>query len=71
MITVNGKTRDHAEGLDLPALLGEAGVSLNAQGGARGIAVAVNGTVVPRARWAERAVADGDAIEIVKVLQGG
>ncbi|TWB18670.1 sulfur carrier protein ThiS [Nitrospirillum amazonense] len=67
MITVNGKTRDHANGLDLPALLGEAGVDL----GARGIAVAVNGTVVPRARWAERAVADGDAIEIVKVLQGG
>ncbi|ASG21511.1 MULTISPECIES: sulfur carrier protein ThiS [Nitrospirillum] len=67
MITVNGKTRDHADGLDLPALLGEAGVEL----GARGIAVAVNGTVVPRARWAERAVADGDAIEIVKVLQGG
>lgn len=67
MITVNGKTRDHADGLDLPALLGEAGVEL----GSRGIAVAVNGTVVPRARWAERAVADGDAIEIVKVLQGG
>ncbi|MDZ5647048.1 sulfur carrier protein ThiS [Nitrospirillum sp. BR 11828] len=67
MITVNGKTRDHAEGLDLLALLGEAGVALEA----RGIAVAINGTVVPRARWAERAVADGDAIEIVKVLQGG
>ncbi|MEE3626483.1 sulfur carrier protein ThiS [Nitrospirillum sp. BR 11752] len=67
MITVNGKTRDHAEGLDLPALLGEAGLALEA----RGIAVAINGTVVPRARWAERAVADGDAIEIVKVLQGG
>ncbi|WP_044564117.1 sulfur carrier protein ThiS [Azospirillum sp. B4] len=67
MITVNGKTRDHADGLDLPAVLGEAGVEL----GARGIAVAINGTVVPRARWVERAVADGDAIEIVKVLQGG
>lgn len=67
MITVNGKIRDHIADLFLPALLDEAGVAL----GARGIAVAVNGTVVPRARWAERAVADGDAIEIVKVLQGG
>ncbi|MBB6253441.1 sulfur carrier protein ThiS [Nitrospirillum iridis] len=67
MITVNGKARDHADGLDLAALLGEAGVQV----GGRGIAVAINGTVVPRARWAERAVADGDAIEIVKVLQGG
>ncbi|MDG3440088.1 sulfur carrier protein ThiS [Nitrospirillum amazonense] len=67
MITVNGKARDHADGLDLPALLGEAGVGPDS----RGIAVAINGTVVPRARWAERAVADGDAIEIVKVLQGG
>jgi sulfur carrier protein len=67
MITVNGKVRDHADGLDLALLLGEAGLHPEA----RGIAVAVNGTVVPRARWAERAVADGDAIEIVKVLQGG
>ena len=38
---------------------------------ARGIAVARNGAVVPRARWAETALADGDEIEIIKAISGG
>jgi sulfur carrier protein len=36
-----------------------------------GIAVAVNGDVVPRTRWPEQALADGDAIEILTAVQGG
>jgi sulfur carrier protein len=36
-----------------------------------GTAVAVNGSVVPRARHAELALADGDAVEIVTAVQGG
>ncbi|HYE51035.1 MAG TPA: sulfur carrier protein ThiS [Azospirillaceae bacterium] len=66
MIRVNGRSEDRPPGplLDL----------LRAQGvdpAARGVAVAVNGAVVPRARWADHALAEGDDIEIVKVLQGG
>ena len=38
---------------------------------ANGIAVAVNGAVVPRGRWAAVRLVAGDDIEIVKVLQGG
>jgi len=38
---------------------------------ARGLAVAVNGTVVPRRDWALQALADGDRIEIVKPFAGG
>ena len=38
---------------------------------ARGIAVAVNGTVVPRRDWAQQTLADGDRIEIVKPFAGG
>jgi sulfur carrier protein len=36
-----------------------------------GIAVAVNGTVVPRGEWDSRRVQDGDAVEIVTAVQGG
>jgi sulfur carrier protein len=37
----------------------------------RGVAVAVNGAVVPARRWSEVALAPGDAIEIVKPFGGG
>jgi sulfur carrier protein len=37
----------------------------------RFIAVAVNGTVVRRADWQARVLGSGDAIEIVRPLQGG
>ena len=45
----------HARGIDKP----------------RGVAVAVNGAVVPARRWSEVALAPGDAIEIVKPFGGG
>ena len=38
---------------------------------ARGVAVAVNGTVVPAAHWPERRLASGDDIEIVRPFGGG
>jgi sulfur carrier protein len=37
----------------------------------RGIAVAVNGAVVPRAEHANTPLADGDVVEIVTAVQGG
>ncbi|TCT03227.1 sulfur carrier protein ThiS [Aquabacter spiritensis] len=37
----------------------------------KGIAVALNGTVVPRARWAEQTLASGDTLEIIQARQGG
>ncbi len=36
-----------------------------------GIAVAVNGAVVPRAGWSEHALAPGDEVEVVGAAQGG
>jgi sulfur carrier protein len=39
--------------------------------GRRGVAVALNGTVVPRAHWADTRLAGGDVIEIVLAKQGG
>jgi sulfur carrier protein len=66
MIRVNGET----EPLDvatLEALLMEKAVDT----GQRGIAVAVNGAVVPRAAWPDTVLHSGDSIEIVRARQGG
>ena len=37
----------------------------------RGLAVAVNGKLVRRADWAVTALEPGDAVEIVRAMQGG
>ncbi|SDD32485.1 sulfur carrier protein ThiS [Glycomyces harbinensis] len=36
----------------------------------RGIAVALNGEVVPRSEW-DRPLVDGDAVEVLTATQGG
>ncbi|MGN9906173.1 sulfur carrier protein ThiS [Phytohabitans sp. LJ34] len=38
---------------------------------ARGVAVAVNGEVVPRAGWPGTALRDGDQVEVLTAAQGG
>ncbi len=40
-------------------------------GAPRGIAVAVNGSLVPRSEWPARTLAPGDAVEIVRATRGG
>ncbi len=65
-ITVNG-TREVLAATDLVALLREWGIGEDD----RGIAVAVNGAVVPRADWAATQLSEGDAIEILRARQGG
>lgn len=37
----------------------------------RGIAVALNGAVLPRGRWGSTPVAEGARIEIITPMQGG
>ena len=39
--------------------------------GQRGIAVALNGAIVPRAAWPQTPLRPGDSIEIVRARQGG
>ena len=38
---------------------------------AKGVAVAINGSVVPRRAWSATRLAAGDAVEIVKPFSGG
>jgi sulfur carrier protein len=37
----------------------------------RGIAVALDGAVVPRARWSATPLADGRRVEVLEARQGG
>jgi sulfur carrier protein len=65
-IRVNGEVEALAA-TTLEALLAEKAVDT----GQRGIAVALNGAVVPRAAWAATALHPGDSVEIVRARQGG
>jgi sulfur carrier protein len=51
----------------LAALLEEKAIDT----GQRGIAVAVNGAIVPRAVWPQTPLRPGDTVEIVRARQGG
>jgi sulfur carrier protein len=63
-VTVNGEKKDVAA-TRIDALLGE----LEFEG--THFAIAVNYDVVPRARWSQTAIADGDTVEILTPRQGG
>jgi sulfur carrier protein len=65
-IRVNGESVPLAVAT-LDALLAEKAVDTMQ----RGIAVALNGSVVPRAAWRATALKAGDSIEIVRARQGG
>ena len=65
-IRINGESEPLAAET-LAALLEEKAVD-TAQ---RGIAVAVNGAVVPRAAWPSTQLRAGDSVEIVRARQGG
>lgn len=66
MIKVNGLSEELAAAT-VAALLEARGVAP----GARGVAVALNGAVVPRAVWADTTLAAGDEVEIIKAMSGG
>jgi sulfur carrier protein len=65
-IRVNGEAEPLAAPT-LAALLAEKAVDTEQ----KGIAVALNGAVVPRAAWPETALKAGDNVEIVRARQGG
>jgi sulfur carrier protein len=64
-VTLNGEQREIASGMSVAQL-----ISLVTDQD-KGIAVAVNGEVLPRRHWAATALADSDQVEIVTAVQGG
>jgi len=67
VIVLNGERTAVAEGETVIAVLARLGLS----GDARGVAVAVDGEVVPRAAWETFALAHDACIEVLSAMQGG
>ena len=66
MIRVNDQPHPLAAGATLASLLGELGLA-----GRKGVAVAINGAVVPRAGWPARVLAPDDRVLVIQATQGG
>ncbi len=64
-LQINGEEKRFEEGLSLERLIEQLGMK-----GDR-VAVERNREIVPRARWAETPLADGDRLEIVHFVGGG
>jgi len=66
-IELNGESRELPEGATLAQVAREAG----AGEGGRGVAVALDGEVVPRGEWETTELRDGQAVEVLAAIQGG
>lgn len=66
-IVANGQQRPIQEGATVADLVADLGHDPDRPG----LAVAVNGTVVPRGRWGRSRLADGDRVEVLGAVQGG
>lgn len=64
-IRINGR-EETVSAATVAELLAARGIA-----GSRGLAVAVNGMVVPAGAWRERALNAGDDVEIVRPFGGG
>jgi sulfur carrier protein len=64
-LRVNGTDREIPDGTTVSGLLAELGVP------PAGVAVAVNGAVVPRAEHDGTVLSDGAVVEVLTAVQGG
>ncbi|MBE0599219.1 MAG: sulfur carrier protein ThiS [Desulfuromonadales bacterium] len=64
-ITVNGKSRELAAGTTVQALLA------TLQMDADRVAAEHNGSIVPKNRFADTILAEGDSLELVQFVGGG
>lgn len=64
-VSANGEVREYPADTTLARLV--AGLTTATEG----VAVAVNETVVPRSRWEETALREGDRVEVLTAVQGG
>lgn len=66
ILCLNGEERTVAPGSSIPDLLAILGLEAG-----RGVAVAVDGEVVPRSTWEDFAVSEGMKVEVLRAVQGG
>jgi sulfur carrier protein len=65
-ITLNNQPRELIAPCTLQQLLEQLGLSAQ-----KGIAVAINDTVVPRENWSDHVLQEKDEVLIIKATQGG
>lgn len=65
IVTVNGERREMPEEATVAQLVEQFSAPR------RGVAVAIDGEVVPRGRWAATTLPDGARVEVVAAIQGG
>lgn len=66
-VAINGEPHELAAGTSLATAV----QALPGVRDARGVAVALDGEVVPRHEWESRQLSDGARIELVVAVQGG
>jgi len=66
-VLLNGRETDLADGATVQAVV----ETLELPAEARGVAVAVDAEVVPRAQWPAHELEDGARVEVVRAIQGG
>jgi sulfur carrier protein len=66
-IVLNGEQAELRERASVRDAVAAAGTPAEA----RGVAVALDGEVVPRGRWDDVPLAEGQRVEVVQAVQGG
>ena len=66
-VTINGEDRELPPGATVASVI----ESLKNAPEGRGVAVAVEGEVVPRAQWPTTELHEGATVEVVAAVQGG
>jgi sulfur carrier protein len=67
VVTLNGAPREFPDGATVEAAVLAAGAPENG----RGVAVAVDGEVLPRGEWATTEIEEGQKVEVLHAVQGG
>jgi sulfur carrier protein len=67
VVSINGERRDLPGEATVETAVREAGVEREG----RGVAVAVDGEVVPRGQWSGTALREGQQVEVLHAVQGG
>jgi len=66
-IILNGNSSDLRGGESVLAAIQQLGLPADA----RGVAVAVDGEVIPRAQWEDVRLSEGTRVEVLSAMQGG
>ena len=65
-VNLNGNPAELEQGTTVADAVGATGADSD-----RGVAVAVDGEVVPRSEWATTQLEDGQRVEVLRAAQGG